>query len=106
MIVLRVSTEGALPSGFPDVFWGLGRILPNKQREGTAGAVPSRFASVYKHLPCLPGVIYKKLKAAWSQLLGAQRPSTTAAANAGLRLSASASMLQIMICRDKNYRPI
>lgn len=56
MIVLRVSTEGALPSGFPDVFWGLGRILPNKQREGTAGAVPSRFASVYKHLPCLPVV--------------------------------------------------
>lgn len=35
MIVLRVSTEGALPSGFPDVFWGLGRILPNKQSEET-----------------------------------------------------------------------
>ena len=56
MIVLRVSTEGALPSGFPDVFWGLGRILPNKRREETARAVSSRFASVYKHLPCLPVV--------------------------------------------------
>lgn len=56
MIVLRVSTEGALLSGFPDVFWGLGRMLPNKRSEGTAGAVPSRFASVYKHLPCLPVV--------------------------------------------------
>jgi len=54
MIVLRVSTEGALPSGFPDVFWGLGRILPNKRSEETARAVSSRFASVYKHLPCLP----------------------------------------------------
>ena len=39
MIVLRVSTEGALPSGFPDVFWGLGRILPNKRSEETACAV-------------------------------------------------------------------
>ncbi len=56
MIVLRVSTEGALPSGFPDVFWGLGRILPNKRSEETARAVSSRFASVYKHLPCLPVV--------------------------------------------------
>ena len=56
MIVLRVSTEGALPSGFPDVFWGLGRILPNKQREETDVSVSSRFASVYKHLPCLPVV--------------------------------------------------
>ena len=56
MIVLRVSTEGALPSGFPDVFWGLGRMLPNKRSEETARAVSSRFASVYKHLPCLPVV--------------------------------------------------
>ena len=56
MIVLRVSTEGALPSGFPDVFWGLGRILPNKRSEETARAVSSRFASVYKHMPCLPVV--------------------------------------------------
>ena len=31
MIVLRVSTEGALPSGFPDVFWGL--IMYNKLRK-------------------------------------------------------------------------
>ena len=56
IIVLRISTEGALPSGFPDVFWGLGRILPNKRSEETARAVSSRFASVYKHLPCLPVV--------------------------------------------------
>ena len=56
MIVLRVSTEGALPSGFPDVFWGLGRILPNKRSEETDTSVSSRFASVYKHLPCLPVV--------------------------------------------------
>ena len=56
IIVLRISTEGALPSGFPDVFWGLGRILPNKRSEETARAIFSRFASVYKHLPCLPVV--------------------------------------------------
>ena len=56
IIVLRISTEGALPSGFPDVFWGLGRILPNKRSEETARAISSRFASVYKHLPCLPVV--------------------------------------------------
>lgn len=54
MIVLRVSTEGALPSGFPDVFWGLGRILPNKRSEETDTSVSSHFASVDKHLPCLP----------------------------------------------------
>ena len=35
MIVLRVSTEGALPSGFPDVFWGLGKTFPNKRSEET-----------------------------------------------------------------------
>ena len=57
MIVLRVSTEGALPSGFPDVFWGLGRMLPNKRSEETARAVSSLFAGVYKHLPCLPIVL-------------------------------------------------
>lgn len=54
MIALRISAEGALPSGFPDVFWGLGRILPNKRSEETDVSVFPRFASVYKHLPCLP----------------------------------------------------
>ena len=43
MTVLQLSAEGALPSGLQDVFWGLGRILPNKRSEETAraGSVPN-----------------------------------------------------------------
>ena len=54
MTVLQLSAEGALPSGLPDVFLGLGDS-PQQAERGTGNAPVPRFCKgLYKHLPCLP----------------------------------------------------
>lgn len=54
MNVLRISTEGALPSGLPDVFLGLGDSSQQAERGTDDEPVPRFCKGLYKHLPCLP----------------------------------------------------
>lgn len=54
MNVLRISTEGALPSGLPDVFLGLGDSPQQAERGTDDEPVPRFCKGLYKHLPCLP----------------------------------------------------
>lgn len=58
MNVLRISTEGALPSGLPDVFLGLGDSPQQAERGTDDEPVPRFCKGLYKHLPCLPNTSY------------------------------------------------